>query len=419
MTPSVGRLAIQEWMIDPETKRVMAALQATGTPARFVGGCVRNALVNKPVADIDIATSLIPERVIEHLESAQIPFVPTGLLHGTITALPGGKPFEITTLRRDMRHDGRHADVVFTDDWKLDASRRDFTINAMSCTEDGVIYDYFNGIQHLREGRVVFVGDPEKRIREDVLRLLRYFRFLAQFGQGTPDAAALKACRQLASLLPRLSADRIRQEVFKLLETPKAASIWGLMINEGVVAHIIPEAMGVKRLEQFIKAEEITHVPAWPIWRLAALLDLTEKGLKNVTDFLKLSNKDADMLGDMLFPKLSVSVKDSRDHLHRGVYRLGHDVMIGLVLMDAARLKNFQKDLKQVLSAYQAVTSFRPPSFPLTGRDVLDLGLPAGPEIGQVLSQVEEWWIESHFKPGRTACLEELKNILRARRQKS
>jgi poly(A) polymerase len=400
----IGSLAIQEWMIDPETVKVMEALEATGVEARFVGGCVRNALVNKPVADIDIATPLLPEDVMDHLDKAKISFVPTGLLHGTITAISGGKAFEITTLRRDMRPRGRHADVVFTDDWKLDAARRDFTINAMSADAHGTLYDYFDGIRHLREGRVVFVGDPETRIKEDILRLLRYFRFLAQFSLGAPEENALAACRKLAHLLPRLSSERIRQEVFKLLETPRAAEIWALMLDQGVTAHILPEAINLKRLAFFIKAETLVHAPPLPLWRLAALLEVTRNGLKDVAEFLKLSTRDVDSLNALLFSPIAVHTNDPAAQLRRAAYRLGHDITLGLLMLDSAG----QRNLVNLEQAHRAVAAFRPPVFPLTGQDVLATGVKPGPEVGEILRQVETWWIDADFAPGRSACLAQI-----------
>jgi len=206
MQPTADRLAPQPWMTAPETRAVVAALTADGTEVRFVGGCVRDALLGRPVKDVDIATPDRPQRVMELLARAGIRAIPTGIEHGTVTAVVGRTPFEITTLRRDVETYGRRAKVAFTDDWTADAARRDFTINALSCTPDGRLYDPFGGLADLRAGRVRFVGDPEARIREDVLRLLRFFRFYAHYGAAPPDPAALAACRALAPLLPGLAS---------------------------------------------------------------------------------------------------------------------------------------------------------------------------------------------------------------------
>ena len=408
MTAAQGRLMDQEWMLDPQTRRVMAALESSGQQARFVGGCVRNALVNRPVSDIDIATPLLPEAVIEHLQAAGIQSVPTGLLHGTITAVTEGKAFEITTLRRDVHGHGRHADVIFTDDWQLDAARRDFTINAMSCTLDGVVYDYFGGMQHLREGKVLFVGEPEQRIHEDYLRILRFFRFQAHFGQGAPDKAALKACQKNAKFLGRLSSERIRQETLKLLDSNQCAEIWSLMLDLGIVAHILPEGTKVARLKNLLKAENLLHVPPLAILRLASLLDTTETGFKNIVNALRLSTRETDHLHDLLFTPLPASRNDSALHLRQKTYRLGHDIVIGQLLLDVAETN----DQKNLVATYQIVTSFRPPQFPLNGKDVMELGIPAGPDVGRFLAAMETWWLEHDFKPGRGECLEKLKDII-------
>src|SRR5215510_13136350 len=226
---SSDRLDPQPWMIAAETVAVMAALSSAGGEARFVGGCVRDALLGRPVTDVDIATHEPPERVMNLLSRAGIKAVPTGIKHGTVTAVIGRKHFEITTLRRDVETYGRHARVEYTNDWAADAARRDFTMNALFCSLDGTIYDPFGGLADLREHRVRFVGDAEARIREDVLRLLRFFRFYAHYGAPPPDAAALAACRALAPLLPTLSGERVCGETLKLLLAPEPASVFATM----------------------------------------------------------------------------------------------------------------------------------------------------------------------------------------------
>src|SRR6516162_8776057 len=215
------RIALQPWMVEPATNAVLGALSAGGAEARFVGGSVRDALLGRPIGDIDIATTAPPERVTELLEKRGIKVVPTGLAHGTVTAIAGipSRHFEITTLRRDVETYGRRARVAFDADWAADAARRDFTINAIFLAPDGTIDDPVGGLADLRAHRIRFVGDPAKRIAEDVLRLLRYYRFEARFGTGGGDPGARAACRAAAHLLPRLSAERVAQELVKLLET--------------------------------------------------------------------------------------------------------------------------------------------------------------------------------------------------------
>lgn len=399
-----GRIAPQAWMVAPETLQVMEVLQANGGDARFVGGCVRNALVNLKVVDIDIATPLKPEEVIERLKAARLQYAPTGLKHGTVTAIAGGKPFEITTLRVDVMTFGRHAEVKYTDDWQTDAARRDFTINAMSCTQDGMLYDYFNGVQDLRAGRVAFVGDAEKRIKEDVLRILRYFRFLAWFGKGVPDRAAVQACQQNANLLPKLSAERVRTELLKLLDAPQCAPVWHLMLQAGIVTHVLPEAINTGALERLVALEEKFDVPAFALRRLAVLLEATPASIREISKSLRLSNEQAQQLANMYLRRDEADVYMSLNDARRFAYRAGNDLTCSLLLLSAA-LGGEEGDLRLL---YDSVTAFRPPRFPLAGDDVLALGW-KGPDVGHILTAMETWWIGKDFMPSRAECLEKLK----------
>src|SRR5262245_47817325 len=320
------RLDPQPWMTAPETVAVMAALSAAGGEARFVGGCVRDALLGRKVRDIDIATHEPPERVMNLLKRAGIKAIPTGIKHGTVTAVVGVRHFEITTLRRDVETYGRHAKVEYTDDWQADAARRDFTMNALFCGADGTLYDPFGGHADLRAQRVRFVGDAESRIREDVLRLLRFFRFHAHYGKPPPDAAALAACRELAPLLPTLSGERICGETLKLLSAPQPADAIALMQEDGVLAHFLPEATQAGRLRALVAIEGVSPrdlVPrADPIRRLAALLDGSEASALAVAMRVRFSNVERDRLiglaGD-LEPSPALDAPARR----RLIYRLG------------------------------------------------------------------------------------------------
>lgn len=405
MTVLIGKLSKRPFMIAPETLRVMESLLRDGGDARFVGGCVRDALANRRVMDIDIATPLKPEEVTERMLKDGIHVVPTGLKHGTVTAIADGHPFEITTLRRDIASYGRHADVVFTDDWKADAARRDFTINAMSSTLEGDIYDYFSGMEDLRNGQIIFVGDAETRVREDILRILRYFRFYAHFGKGEPDAAALAACGKLADKLPNLSGERIRNEILKLLESRRCAEVWQLMAQSRVVTHFLPEATGIAALTRLVQLEETCHSPGFVMRRLLAVLDVTVEGLMKVIQTLRLSNEQASHLLTMYEPGYEVSTQMTQEETHRAVYQLGNDVVRSLLLLGAAR-EGQDHNLQNV---FQWATAFRPPRFPLIGQDVLDLGYAQGPEVGRILGEMEHWWINADFEPGRTSCLMKLK----------
>lgn len=401
----VGKLAPQEWMVSPESRKVMAALCSHGGDARFVGGCVRNALANRRVVDIDIATPLLPEDVILRLHKHQLRHIPMGLVHGTVTAMVDGKTFEITTLRKDVRGYGRHADVMFTDDWRIDASRRDFTINALYATPEGDVYDFFGGIEDLRVGRVRFIGNPELRIREDVLRILRYFRFLAHFGSfSDADPEALKACEKLSVMIPKLSMERIRQEVFRLLESDRCAAIWQMMIEHRIVTHFLPEATNVKALKRLVTLEYIHHGGFFPLRRIAAMMDTTQAGAEYVGKSLKLSNDQAAQLMKMIELSGSVTAGMSQAAVRRLVYTVGNDMTGSLLLLAAA--KSGKED--DLFNLYNVANNFRPPRFPLLGEDVKQIGYPEGPQIGAILGEVEQWWIKQDFAPGRGACLEKL-----------
>lgn len=404
MDDSTHKLSPQAWMVAPETRKVMEALLSDGGDARFVGGCVRNALVNRKVLDIDIATPLKPEEVITRLTQHKISYVPTGLKHGTVTAIVEGHPFEITTLRHDVTTDGRHAEVAFTDDWAADAARRDFTINALFCTTDGNLFDYFGGVEDLRLGRVRFVGDAAERIREDVLRILRFFRFYAHFGRGAPDPAAIDVCTAAAKKIAKLSAERIRQEILKLLEADNCAEVWRLMTRCGIVKQFLPAATRPDVLERLVTLEAGHQREPFALRRLAAVLETGQTPADQAMQQLRLSNNQATHLRQMLSPLAALSMEMDDAALRRCVYVLGNDMARNLLLLAAARGGN-TATLKHL---YGLATSFRPPRFPLTGEDVMNLGYTAGPDIGRVLRSIEEWWIAEDFAPMRTACLEKL-----------
>lgn len=397
------RLPTQPWMSDTATATVLGALGADGAQLRFVGGCVRDAAVGRPVKDIDIATPDRPERVIELLGRAKIRVVPTGIAHGTVTAVVDGKPFEITTLRRDVETYGRHAKVEFTDDWVADASRRDLTFNAMSLTPEGELFDPFDGLADLAAGRVRFVGDPRQRIEEDVLRLLRFFRFHAHYGKLSPDEAALAACRELAPKLSGLSGERVQAELLKLLAAPDPAAVVALMRDQEILKHLLPEASAIDRLAGLVRVEAKPD----PVRRLAALLVDGEGAARRVGERLKLSNADRDRLLQLAGPAdLAPTLEPRQRRLQ--LYRLGEPLYRDRVHLGwAVAPKSEAEAWRQLL----AVADQPIPEFPLKGRDALELGLEAGPEVGRLLAAVERWWIEGDFQADRKACLKQLKEL--------
>ncbi|MGO8866231.1 MAG: CCA tRNA nucleotidyltransferase [Alphaproteobacteria bacterium] len=417
MVKRSGKLPPQPWMTAPATERVLAALGAKGAEVRFVGGCVRDAILGRPVKDIDIATHDPPEAVTALLEAARIKVVPTGLAHGTVTAVIGPHHFEITTLRRDVETYGRRAKVAFTADWAADAARRDLTINALFAAPDGTLYDPFGGLEDLRQGRIRFVGDARTRIREDVLRLLRFFRFFAHYGKSPPDAEALAACRELAPLLPTLSGERVAAETLKLLSAPEPASIVALMIEEGIVAHFLPEADGVAPLRALVTLEGLGPGTD-ALRRLAALLDPRQgsEGADALALRLRLSNAERERLVALAAPA-EVPQPEMSEKLQRLLlYRLGAARFRDLALLAwAHEIARSGPSPRRVAEAWRehlaAAASWTPRRLPVKGRDALRLGVPAGPKVGRLIAALEAWWIEEDFRPGREACLAKLKEL--------
>ncbi|CAI8032008.1 CCA tRNA nucleotidyltransferase 1, mitochondrial [Geodia barretti] len=319
-------------MTAPVTRAVVKALTADGADVRFVGGCVRDALLGRESADIDIGTPDPPERVMGLLGRAGIETRTfTRSQHGTVTAVAGGNRYEITTLRRDERTDGRHAEVAFTDDWEQDAARRDFTINAMSVTPDGVLHDYFGGQADLAAGRVRFVGDPATRIAEDHLRLLRFFRFYAWYGKGVPDAAALDACKAAAHTIPSLSGERVQAEMLKLLAAPDPLAPLAAMRDAGVLAQLLPEASEAKRLARLVAIEGSVG-DGDRIRRLGALIADAEAA-HDVAARWRLAGADAARLAALCAPPAPLTPDLDRRTQRRRLYRLGPGLFRDLVLL--------------------------------------------------------------------------------------
>ena len=397
---AVERIARPAWVDDAGTRAVLAALEAEGGTARFVGGCVRDTLLGRPIGDIDIATPLTPDRVLARLKAAGIKAVPTGLVHGTVTAVTPQRHLEITTLRRDVETDGRHARVAFTADWAADAARRDFTMNALYLDAGGNLFDPMGGLADLRAGRVRFVGDAATRIREDVLRLLRFYRFHAQLGRGTADPTARAACHALAALLPSLSGERIAAETLKLLAAADPIPTLALMAEDGVLAAFLPEARHINRLAALVAFKAAGD----PLRRLAALLAGDGVTASAVADRLRLSGDDRLRLVALLAPPWPVDLASDDRAQRRALYRLGPVLYRDLVLLRAAETGAGGR-----VAALLALADTWPlPQFPLKGRDVTALGVPPGPAIGRLLADVETWWEEGDFSAARDACLGEL-----------
>ena len=414
-----GDLGLQPWLMHASTRAVIEALSADGAEVRFIGGCVRDSLLKRPVKDIDIATPDQPEKVIELLERAGIKAIPTGIAHGTITAVSDKQSFEITTLRRDEETDGRHAKVIFTDDWVVDAERRDFTINAMSANAVGEVFDYNNGIAHLSYGRVRFIGRAETRIDEDYLRILRFFRFYGGYGRPPINREALDACRRRADKLSELSGERVRDEMIKILSVPDPAEILLQMRGVGALDVILPEAGDVARLRMVnwleTRAVNIEGVEVDPIRHLAALLDpdQLEQAALSVAERWRLSNTERSRLTDLAAPTVEITAEmDPADEM-RALRHLGTGQVRDLALLswaqeltDSSRLPRPRTD--SYIALLELCARWIAPEFPLSGADVLALGLIEGPEVGVILESVEDWWENGGFKADRQQCLDRL-----------
>jgi poly(A) polymerase len=413
--PSPPVLLDRSWLEARQTRRLIAALDAGGIAFRFVGGAVRDALLGRPAADVDLATPSAPDAVALALADAGLKAIPTGLAHGTLTAMVDGRPFEITTLRRDVETDGRHAVVAFTDDWREDAARRDFTMNALYADRDGAVTDYFGGVGDARAGRVRFIGDPERRILEDGLRILRFFRFHAWYGQGALDPAGLAACGALAGAIDRLSGERVRDEVLKLLRAPDPAPVWRAMIDAGVGDRAVAAAADCDALARMVGLEAKLGLAAEPLRRLAALIGPIDAALAGrLKARLKLSNIDGDYLCALAGLDGRVAL-GSRDRFGQALYGANPAWVLDAALLAQAR--RAEPAIGPLERLRDAIAAWRPPKFPLSGADLQAGGLAPGPAMGRMLAELQAWWIAADFHPDRAACLAELETRVRARNQ--
>ena len=402
------RILPQPWMTEPATRALLDALQAAGIKVRFVGGCVRDALLGRPaveIADIDLATPARPEKIMPALDKAGIKAVPTGIEHGTVTAVVPPRHYEITTLRRDVETFGRHARVAFDADWAEDAARRDFTINAIYLEPDGTVHDPVGGLADLAAHRIRFVGDAATRIAEDVLRVLRYYRFEARFGTGSGDTAARAACGAAAPRLPTLSAERVAQELIRLLGVADPVAALRMMQEDGVLAAILPEATRLDRLSRLLSLEAGVAPGLDALRRLAALVDVDPHAMAAMTDRLRLSNASRDRLVGLARPLPLDPAADTRAQ-RLALYRLGADRYRDLALLITADGGMDRGRLAELLTLAQ---TWAPPTFPLAGDDVTALGIPPGPRVGQLLAELRRWWEETDFIADRAACVKKLK----------
>ena len=372
------------WLDRHGVPRLLDALDARAGTARFVGGVVRDALLGLPVADLDLATTLSPADVIERLDAAGIKAVPTGIEHGTVTAVSSGTVVEVTTLRSDVTTDGRRATVAFTDSWADDAARRDFTINALYAEPfTGQIFDSVGGEADIEDRRVRFIGEPLRRIAEDHLRILRFFRFHARFGRGEPDAAGLEACTARANDLMALSRERIADELTKLLGMDDPAATVALMVERGIFAPVIPEVVADAgaRLSALCQAEQGAGLAPAATRRLAAILPRDPAIAERVAQRLKLSKKATKRVASASDPALGENPRTLAYDI--GVESAADRLLLAGQPADAAGLADWTV-----------------PRLPLTGGQLIARGVPQGPEVARTLKAIERRWVSAGFPDG-------------------
>jgi poly(A) polymerase len=403
-------IAHADWLKAAETQKLVAALDAARADgSRFVGGCVRNTLIGREVDDIDIATQLTPDQVTKVAKEAGFAAHPTGIEHGTVTVVVNHKPFEVTTLRRDVSTDGRRATVAFTGLWEEDAQRRDFRINALYADAQGQIHDPTGGgLDDVRAGRVIFIGDAATRIKEDYLRILRFFRFNAWYARTPIDPKGLEACADLVAGLDMLSVERVWKETKKLLGAPDPRAAWEGMKAIEVAARALPELSDETRLDALCTLEADLMLTPDAMTRVAAALTDQQRA-RAFANRLKLSNEERDRLVAALGNEPKITSYMSMREMRRVIYRLGNVAFRDRVMLAWAAAGGEKAQQWRALVAHG--TMWTPPKLPLSGDGVMAAGVPAGPKVGIVLREVEDWWIDADFPDDKLSVIERLKAV--------
>jgi poly(A) polymerase len=406
LTESPNLNALTDVLQNKGLAALLAILNQDGEEARIAGGAVRNALMQESISDVDIATTCLPDEVTRRAQKAGMTVIPTGILHGTVTVISDGEPYEVTTLRADIRTDGRRAEVAFGRDWQADAERRDFTMNALYAKADGTIIDLVGGMADIKSRTIRFIGDAETRIREDHLRILRFFRFFAWYGSGRPDANGLRACARLKELALDLSAERVWAEMKKLLKAPDPSRALLWMRQASVLTGVLPESekWGIDAVHGLIAAERDLGWKPDPPLRLMAMVPQRVERVKELAVRLKLSNFESERLED--WAEATLPPHDRDDHAFaRELYWAKRECVtdrLRLALADA-RSKAAQDDSEMMRAAgYSRLLEFAQgwvsPVFPVSGSDLIAAGMKSGPELGARLKALEEKWVAGDFK---------------------
>ncbi len=389
-------LAHEAWLNAPALRKVFAAFAKAAVEVRVVGGATRNALLGRPISDIDLASPALPEVVTQIATKAGLAVHPTGIEHGTVTVVANGVAFEVTTLRRDVETDGRRAVVAFTDDWQEDAMRRDFTINAIYSRPDGTLFDPAGGLDDLKAARVRFIGEPEDRIREDYLRILRFFRFTAEYGRGALDASGLAACQALRTGLAKLSSERVGAEIMKLLDAPRAGEIAAVMAASGILDIVFGEPAYPERLARLLQIDVANGIAADRWTRLAALALDSPGNARSLASRLRLANADAAALLGAATPSPAYNPATPEKTARAWLYTCGPETfrrgsLVAWAASPAApddALRNARTTLPD---------RWKASALPVRGADVIGLGVPPGARVGEILKAFEAWWIREDF----------------------
>lgn len=409
-------LLSEAWFRSPRLARVFDLLNRDGGEVRVVGGAIRNSLMGLAVSDIDMATTLSPESVMARAQAASIKVVPTGLQHGTVTLVVDGEPFEVTTLRRDVETDGRHAEVAFGVDWAEDAARRDFTVNALYAGADGEVIDLVDGLADIEKGVIRFIGDAGQRIEEDYLRVLRFFRFFAWYGSGRPDADGLRASARARDKLGKLSAERVWAELKKLLAAPDPGRSLLWMRQSGVLAAVVPETekWGIDAIPALIAAEQVLGWAPDPMLRLASIVPRDPERVAAMAERLRMSKAEGLWLERFVgAPAVDANTKQAA--LDRLIYRHDKQAIVQRLKLDLAmardqlaRGQGAMETVAKLATLLARAEAFVVPQMPIAGGDLVKAGVPAGPDVGRLLKALEDEWVGSNFSYDRNRLLEKL-----------
>ena len=409
-------LAKADWFAWPETRRLFGVLNAQGHETRAVGGAVRNTLMGRPVSEVDFATTATPDQVTELAQDAGLKVVPTGVDHGTVTVILGTHSFEVTTLRQDVETFGRHANVAYTDDWALDAGRRDFTINALYVSADGDLHDPLGGYGDIAEGHIRFIGDADARISEDYLRILRFFRFNAEYGAPPYDADAVAACLRGRHGLEQLSGERLGAEMLQLLAAPGAGDALAVMFDYGLLVPLLAGVPLIEDVERLAAIDQANGFEPDPVQRLAALAVMVAEDVDRLSRRFRLTNAVTKRL-NAASVRTALTGEMSESAAKGQLYRLGETAYRDSVLIAWARSGDGEdhRDWRKLLALPDR---WQAPEMPLKGADLVELGFSKGPQIGQALKEIEEGWIAEGFAGSRAALLQAAQDILvRSRNQ--